>query len=100
MNNEQILQTLKTVIDPEIGINIVDLGLVYKVDSKPEEVCIQITMTSPTCPLHGVIIRSMDQELRKSFPEIGNMNIELVWEPAWSPEMMSDSAKTQLGWEI
>lgn len=99
MTEEQILETLKEVNDPEIGVNIVDLGLVYKVEIKPEEVYVQLTMTSPACPLHGVITRNMDKILRKSFPDLGPMTIELVWEPPWNPEMMSPAAKLQLGWD-
>ena len=98
MTEEQILESLKQVLDPEVGINIVDLGLIYKVERNPEEVYIQLTMTSPACPLHGVITKNMDQVLRKSFPELEEMTIELVWEPAWTPDLMSDSAKKQLGW--
>jgi metal-sulfur cluster biosynthetic enzyme len=98
MNEDQILEVLKGVNDPEVGVNIVDLGLVYKVEIKPVEVYIEITMTSPTCPLHGVIIRNMDKSLRKNFPEIGGVNIELVFDPPWSPDLMSDAAKIQLGW--
>ncbi len=98
MTEEQIRESLKQVLDPEVGVNIVDLGLIYKVEIRPDEVYVQLTMTSPACPLHGVITRDMDQALRKSFPDLGEMTIELVWEPAWSPELMSDSAKKQLGW--
>ena len=98
MTVEQIRETLKQVLDPEVGVNIVDLGLIYKIEINPEEVYILLTMTSPACPLHGVITRDMDQVIRKSFPDLGEMTIELVWEPAWSPEMMSDTAKKQLGW--
>jgi len=98
MTEEKIRETLKEVLDPEVGVNIVDLGLVYQVDIRPEEVHIQITMTSPTCPLSGVITRNMDQVLRKTFPDLGEMTIELVWDPPWSPELMSDTAKKQLGW--
>ena len=98
MIEEQIRETLKKILDPEIGINIVDLGLVYQIELRPEELYIQITMTSPTCPLSGVITRNMDQVLRKTFPDLGEMTIELVWDPAWSPELMSDTAKKQLGW--
>ncbi len=94
----QILEALKQVLDPEIGVNIVDLGLVYKVEIKPEEVYIQLTMTSPACPLHGVITRNMDKVLRQTFPDLGPVTIEVVWEPPWTPEMMSDSARKQLGW--
>lgn len=99
MTPEQILETLKAVLDPEVGVNIVDLGLVYKVAIGPELVTIQLTMTSPTCPLHGVITRNMDKVLRKRFPELGRMDIELVWEPPWSPDLMSASARQQLGWK-
>lgn len=98
MTEEQIREILKKVIDPEIGINIVDLGLVYAVDINPEEIYIQITMTSPACPLHGVITRDIDKTLRQAFPDLGPMTIELVWEPPWSPEMISGAAKKQLGW--
>jgi metal-sulfur cluster biosynthetic enzyme len=98
MNEEQILNTLRSVLDPEIGINIVDLGLVYQVEKKPEELYIQITMTSPACPLHGVITRDIDNALRGKYPDLGPMTIELVWDPPWSPNMMSESAKKELGW--
>lgn len=98
MTEDQIRETLKQVLDPEIGVNIVDLGLVYTIEIKPAEVYIQLTMTSPACPLHGVITRNMDQVLRQTFPDLGPMAIELVWEPPWSPERMSDAAKKQLGW--
>lgn len=99
MNREQILDSLKSVLDPEVGVNIVDLGLVYKVDLQPEEVHIQITMTSPACPLHGVITRNMDKVLRQAFPDLGKMTIEVVWDPPWSPDRMSAAAKKQLGWK-
>jgi metal-sulfur cluster biosynthetic enzyme len=98
MEEETIREILKKVIDPEIGINIVDLGLVYQVQIRSEEIYIQLTMTSPACPLHGVITRNMDKELRNSLPDLGEMTIELVWDPPWSPEMMSKAAKKQLGW--
>jgi metal-sulfur cluster biosynthetic enzyme len=98
MNKEQILEILKQVYDPEIGINIVDLGLVYQVEILPESINIQITMTSPACPLHGVITRNMDKALRVRFPELGEINIDLVWDPPWSPDLMSEIAKKQLGW--
>lgn len=99
MNPEAILETLKSVVDPEVGVNIVDLGLVYKVEINPEEVYIQVTMTSPACPLHGVITRNMDKVLRKALPELGKMTIEVIWDPPWSPELMSAAARQQLGWK-
>ena len=98
MTPEDILETLKTVLDPEVGVNIVDLGLIYTVEQRPEEVYIQLTMTSPACPLHGVITRNMDKAIRQKFPDLGEMTIDLVWDPPWSPERMSAAAKQQLGW--
>lgn len=98
MTIEQIQNALRRVIDPELGINIVDLGLVYAIEVQSECVHIQITMTTPACPLHGVITREMERVLRKTFPEMGALTIEIVWQPMWSPEMMSDSVKQQLGW--
>jgi len=98
MNEDIIIETLKSVFDPEVGVNIVDLGLIYKVEIRPDEVYIQLTMTSPACPLHGVITKDMDNAMRRKFPDLGEMTIELVWDPPWSPELMSSAAKHQLGW--
>ena len=99
MNKESILESLQEVLDPEVGVNIVDLGLIYEVELRPEEVYIQLTMTSPACPLHGVITRNMDKAIRQKFPDLGEMTIELVWDPPWSPDLMSAAAKQQLGWK-
>lgn len=97
-NNEQILDALKAVNDPEVGINIIDLGLVYSATLNLDEIDIQLTMTSPACPLHEVIAQDMKNVIQKAFPGIKTIKITLVWEPPWSPEMMSDAAKKQLGW--
>ena len=97
MTEEQVCETLKVVLDPEVGVNIVDLGLIYEVEIRPEQVYIQLTMTSPTCPLSGVITQNMDKVLRSTYPDLGEMTIELVWDPPWSPEMMSEAAKLELG---
>jgi metal-sulfur cluster biosynthetic enzyme len=98
MTQQHIRDALRSVYDPELGINIVDLGLVYSIEVEPGCVHIQITMTTPACPLHGVITREMERVLRKKFPDLGALTIEIVWQPLWSPEMMSDAAKHQLGW--
>ncbi len=98
MTEEQICEALKEVYDPEVGVNIVDLGLVYQVEIRPDEVYVQMTMTSPTCPLSGVITRNIDKTLRSKFTEINELTIDLVWDPPWAPDKMSDAAKQQLGW--
>lgn len=99
MTEEQIYEVLRSVYDPEIGVNIVDLGLVYHVEIRSHEVYIQIIMTTPACPLSGLISRNIEQALRQAFPDLVVVTIELVWEPLWSPEMMSEAAKVQLGWD-
>ena len=98
MNENAIREALRMVQDPEVGVNIVDLGLIYKVEKRPKELYIQLTMTSPACPLHGVITRDIDKVLRHQFPDLAEMTIELVWDPPWSPDRMSEDAKKQLGW--
>jgi len=98
MKEEQILDALREVYDPEIGVNIVDLGLIYTISSDAEGVFIELTMTSPACPLGDLIVRNMKKALWSAFPEIGEIDIELVWEPQWSPEMMSEDAQQRLGW--
>lgn len=100
MNEAEVREVLKTVVDPEIGINIVDLGLIYKIETQPDSIRVELTMTSPTCPLHQVIITQMEQILRQNFPDAKNIDSQLVWYPPWSPDMMSDEAKSRLGWGL
>lgn len=96
ISNSDIIKALSGCVDPEIGINIIDLGLVHwiKIDSA-NNVEIRMTMTSPMCPVTSVILA--DAQLRiERLQGIGNVNIELVWEPAWSPEMISEEARLNL----
>ena len=91
-----IVKALTGCVDPEIGINIVDLGLLHwiKIDAS-NNVEIRMTMTSPMCPVTSVILA--DAQLRvEKIPGIGNVNLELVWEPAWSPEMISEEARLNM----
>ena len=99
MNEEQILEALETVIDPEIGINIVDLGLIYEVDIQDEAIKIEMTMTTPTCPLHTLISQDAEDALWERFPSAKGVEIEMVWNPPWDAEMMSENAKRILGWD-
>ncbi|MEM0074486.1 MAG: iron-sulfur cluster assembly protein [Candidatus Micrarchaeaceae archaeon] len=94
---KQIVETLKEVNDPEININIVDLGLIYgiKVDDN-NNIVLTLTMTSPMCPVTSIILADVQLRLDR-LPQVGTVDIELVWEPAWSAEMISDEYKSQLG---
>jgi metal-sulfur cluster biosynthetic enzyme len=95
---EQIRNGLREVDDPEIGINIVDLGLVYGIDISSSGVHIKMTMTTPACPLHSYLSDASEKAIRSRFPNVGTINIELVWDPPWDPAKMSAAAKHQLGW--
>ena len=94
---ETVYDNLKQVYDPEIGINIVDLGLVYGVDiADAGDVLVTMTLTSLGCPLGPVIVQEVTGAL-KDLPGIGGVDVKLVWSPAWSPEKMSEDAKDELG---
>ena len=98
VSEKLILTALKHVLDPEIGVNIVDLGLVYEVKVENGDVYIQMTMTTPGCPLHESISKGAEEAVRQ-FPGGARVKVDLVWERAWTPERMSDWARKQLGWK-
>ena len=94
---EDVREGLKTVYDPEIGVNIVDLGLVYDAEiSETNDVLVTMTLTSLGCPLGPVIVQEVQCAL-KDFPEVGEIDVKLVWSPPWSPDLMSEEAKDELG---
>lgn len=90
-----VYEVLKECYDPEIPLNIVDLGLVYEVKVQPEAINIKMSMTSPMCPSH-VQIRE-DVKTKLSEAGFANPTIDLVWEPAWSPHRISEAGKKKLG---
>ena len=94
---EGVTNALKNTVDPEIGINIVDLGLLYdiKVD-KQNDVNLRLTMTSPMCPVTSVIMADVQLRL-ENLPNVGKVALDLVWEPAWSPEMISEEYRVAMG---
>jgi metal-sulfur cluster biosynthetic enzyme len=88
----------ENVYDPEIGINIVDLGLVYDI-RVPEgtSVDVEMTLTSPGCPIGPQIIHGVQTYVKQAYPDLDAINIHIVWDPLWDPEMMSQEAKDALG---
>lgn len=90
---------LRRVVDPEIGLNIVDLGLVYGVEVAPERVRIALTMTSPACPLSDVVIADVEAALAPALPDNCRLDVDLVWEPPWEPSMIQPEARAKLGWD-
>ncbi len=94
---DDVREGLKQVYDPEIGINIVDLGLVYDADiSGDGDVLVTMTLTSLGCPLGPVIVQEVQGALN-DLPGIREVDVKLVWSPPWTPEQMSEDAKDELG---
>lgn len=93
----EVREALKKVIDPEIGINIVDLGLIYEVKVEKNVAHIRMTLTVPGCPLVKMLTHQAEQAAR-SVEGIKDVKVELTWDPPWNPKMMSEDAKRKLGW--
>lgn len=93
-----VRDALLRVIDPEIGGNIVDLGLVYGLEVEGETVRVNLTMTTPACPMGSLVVDEAEAELRRALPGM-QVEVQLVWEPPWEPGMISPEAKHQLGWD-
>jgi len=96
MTQEELRGILKNVIDPELGINIVDLGLVYDVAETNGRIYVQMTLTTQGCPLHDTMVGGVKAALQ-AHPSVREVEVDLVWSPAWTPEHMSEAAKRQLG---
>lgn len=89
---------LHGVIDPEVGINIVDLGLVYGITADDDNVRVTMTLTTPGCPLHETIAEAVDTSLRYFISDIETVTVDLVWEPSWSPALITAAGREALGW--
>ena len=96
LTKETVLEQLKKVEDPEIRYNIVDLGLVYDAKIDKGMVVVEMTLTSPSCPVGPYIISEVENVVKK-LPGVTGVTVEIVWEPLWSPDRMSDEAKVSLG---
>ncbi len=95
--HEKIIAALKTVFDPEIPTNIYDLGLIYGIDIKDDNhVDIQMTLTSPGCPVAQTFPGTVEQAVNL-VPEVNDCSVELVWDPPWTQERMSEVARLELG---
>jgi metal-sulfur cluster biosynthetic enzyme len=95
----EILRTLQGVSDPEVGVNIVDLGLIYSIEIDGDRVSIVMTMTTPACPMHSYLIQEVRETILAEFEEVAEVEVRVVWEPVWSPKMISERGRRQLGWQ-
>ena len=93
-----ILDALKQIIDPELGISIVDLGLVYRAEWTKSGINVALTVTAPSCPIGEMLVEEAKTALRVRFSDMASIHVELVWDPPWSPDRMSEEARRQLGW--
>jgi FeS assembly SUF system protein len=95
--NNKIVDTLKTCYDPEIPVNIYELGLVYEINIDDDaNVNIKMTLTTPACPVAGSLPPEVEDKV-KGIPDVKSCKVEVVWEPMWGLHMMSEEAKLQLG---
>jgi len=92
-----VLDALRKCLDPEVGENIVDLGLIYGVYVKGGVVKVRMTLTTPGCPMHAFLTKQAEEAVKK-VKGVKKTEIELVWNPPWTPEKMSKAAQTRLGW--
>lgn len=96
-SEEQVIDVLKEIVDPEIGVNVVDLGLVYGVDIEENgKVSVRMTLTAPGCPLHDTITRSAEMAI-ETLPGVQEAHVDIVWDPPWTPDMLTDEGRRLLG---
>jgi metal-sulfur cluster biosynthetic enzyme len=96
ITKQAVLEALKGVVDPELGLNIVDLGLVYGVEVDEDRVLVRMTLTTPGCPL-GSLIAEQARKALDALAGVKEAKLELVWDPPWTPERMSEAARRRLG---
>lgn len=97
VTKEEVLKALSNVYDPEIPVNVVDLGLIYDVKVEGESVYVKMTLTAPGCPMHSIIAMQV-KEAVQSLQGVKDVKVEVVWDPPWTPDRMSKKAKEVLGW--
>ncbi len=93
----EITERLKQIYDPEIPMNIVDLGLVYGFEWSGDAVTLRMTLTAPGCPVAGILAEEIKAAIEK-VPNISGAKVEMIWDPPWTPDRMSDFAKRQFGY--
>jgi metal-sulfur cluster biosynthetic enzyme len=95
---QPVINALAQVVDPEIALSIVDVGLVYGVEIDADKARVRMTMTSAACPVADVIVEEVENELDRVLPAGCAIEVELCWEPPWTPDMMSGRARRFMGW--
>jgi metal-sulfur cluster biosynthetic enzyme len=96
LTQDSVMDALRQVNDPELGINLVDMGLIYGVEIEGGKVQIDMTLTTPGCPMHSFIARQAWQAV-SNVPGVTDAKVRVVWEPRWTPERLSPAARAKLG---
>ena len=96
VTEEQVKKALSGVVDPEIGLDIVNLGFIYGITIEDDQVNVDMTLTTRGCPMHQILGKQAEEAV-KGIEGVTDASINLVWDPPWSPKMMSASAKERLG---
>ncbi len=99
VTEEQVVEALRTVYDPEIPVSIYDLGLIYGIQIEDSVVHVRMTLTTPACPVAGSLPGQVETRI-KAIEGVNDAKVELVWEPPWTPEKMSEAAKLELNMDI
>ena len=95
IKKEEIIKCIKTVMDPEIPVNLYDLGLIYSINNSKNHIVIEMTLTNPNCPVAGQMPENVAKSIEKTYG-LRSIEVKLVWEPAWSKDLMSEDAKLAL----
>jgi len=98
VSKEDVMKVLKECYDPEIGISLVDLGLIYDVKVDKDKVRIKMTLTTPGCPMHAMMAEDVKEKVNK-IKGVKSVNIDIVFDPPWTPDRMSKEAKKMLGFK-
>ena len=97
IDQDALLEALKNVYDPELGVNVVDLGLIYDIEQNDGNIKVDMTVTTPGCPLHESMLQGVGDAL-SIFPGVKRVEVRLVWEPLWAPDRISAEGRQALGW--
>ncbi len=100
VDESTVFDALRNVMDPEAGMNIVDLGLVYAVEVVGGRVRVEVTMTSAACPMADMIVDDIYAAVQPLARDIEAIDVQVVWDPPWTPDRMSDLAREQFGWGL
>ncbi len=99
VTEERVVEALRTIYDPEIPVSVYDLGMIYGIQIEDSVVHVRMTLTTPACPVAGILPGQVETCI-KALEGVNDATVELVWEPPWTPEKMSEAAKLQLNMDI